>query len=262
MKRTLCALSVILLISACDSAPENSEASEPANASQTAADTSEPPNGSQTAEPPPEPLPEIDNEWALWLVNARNPLPADFDPDLTHIGDFDGNRRYLDSRAAPYALDMIAAAREDGITLTLVSSYRSIERQAINFEVYFNNTVAGGRSRAEAFDYTASKIAVPGTSEHNAAIAIDFNLIEERFDRTEAFRWLSENAHKFGFILRYPKDSTDITGVIYEPWHWRFAGLYHAEQIRESGLTLEEYIGECAEDDSVVDAFRRQLVNR
>jgi D-alanyl-D-alanine carboxypeptidase len=113
---------------------------------------------------------------------------------------------------------------------------------------------------------TASEYAIPGTSEHNAGLAIDFNLtdsphtlIEESFDQTSAFCWLSENAQNYGFILRYPKNTIHITGIVYEPWHFRFVGVYHAQQIYISGLTLEEYIGVCADDDSAVNAWKRQL---
>ncbi|MCL1866398.1 MAG: M15 family metallopeptidase, partial [Oscillospiraceae bacterium] len=128
-----------------------------------------------------------------------------------------------------------------------------------NFRNDFNNNVAKGYSKEEAFRMTASEIAVPGTSEHNMGLAIDFNSIHEDFDRTEAYRWLTINAHKYGFILRYPKDKTDITAISYEPWHWRFVGLGNASDILRSGLTLEEYVGTCAGDTSAVEAWKRQL---
>jgi D-alanyl-D-alanine carboxypeptidase len=200
-----------------------------------------------------------DNLWALRLVNARNPLPHGFEPELALIGHSDGAERFLDSRAAPYAIAMISAAADDGITLIPRSAYRNLERQNTNFRDLFQQRINAGDSPQEAFEYTASWIAPPGTSEHNAGTAIDFNLIEERFDQTAEFRWLSDNAHRFGFILRYAKDTRDITGIHYEPWHFTFVGVYHAGRILESGLTLEEYIDDCAEDDSVVEALRQQL---
>ena len=203
----------------------------------------------------------IDNEWALWLINANNPMPLGYAPPegLTQIGTYNGDSRNFDSRAAEYAISMINAARNDGVTLIPVSSHRSMERQTINFENFYNNALERGFSHDEAFEYTMSQIAVPGTSEHNAGLAIDFNLIEEWFDQTDEFRWLTDNAHKFGFILRYPKGATHITRVIYEPWHFRFVGLYHAEKIYNSDLTLEEYIGECSGDNTVVAAFKQQF---
>jgi D-alanyl-D-alanine carboxypeptidase len=199
----------------------------------------------------------VDNSWALWLINAKNPIPFGYSPELSTIGEFD-----FDSRSAEYALLMIMAARNDDVILTPVSAYRSVERQADNFEKYFNEFLVlnPGYTREQAFNYTLSRIAVPYTSEHNAGLAIDFNMVEEEFDQTAEFRWLLDNAHKFGFIMRFPKYATDVTGIIYEPWHFRFVGLYHAERVRDSELTLEEYIGSCAGDDSAVEAFRGRLV--
>ncbi|MCL1789702.1 MAG: M15 family metallopeptidase [Oscillospiraceae bacterium] len=197
----------------------------------------------------------IDNDWALWLINAKNPLPYGYLPELSTIGVLD-----LDNRVAEYALLMVMAARKDRIILSPVSAYRSVERQAENFENTFKNEIFLGRSPEDAFEYTISRIAVPYTSEHNAGLAIDFNMVEDEFDQTDEFLWLSKNAHKFGFIMRYPKESTHITGIVYEPWHYRFVGLYHAERIYNLGITLEEYIGISADDNSVVEAYRNQLV--
>ena len=202
----------------------------------------------------------VDNEWALWLINARNPLPQGYNPALSLIGTFNGDERRFDSRASEYALLLIEAAREDGIILDIVSSYRSIERQIDNFKHYFNSSMNWANSVEEAFEYVSSQIAIPGTSEHNAGLAIDFNLVEERFEQTAEFRWLQENSWQYGFILRYPRGTTHITGIIYEPWHFRFVGLYHAEQIFNSGLTLEEYIDVCIGDVSVVEAFRTYIL--
>ncbi|MCL1903449.1 MAG: M15 family metallopeptidase [Oscillospiraceae bacterium] len=197
----------------------------------------------------------IDNTWALWLINAYNPLPYGYIPQLSTIGKSD-----LDGRVAEYAILMIMAARNDGLILSPVSAYRSVERQAENFENSFNNERYLGRSAEDAFYYTIARIAAPYTSEHNAGLAIDFNIAEETFDATAEFRWLRDNAHKFGFIMRYPEATSDITGIIYEPWHYRFVGLYHAERIYNWGITLEEYIGYSAEDDSVFNEFKEQYI--
>ena len=198
----------------------------------------------------------IDNSWALWLINAKNPLPYGYLPELSELT----VELEIDARVAEYALLMIMAARFDGVTLTPISAYRSAMRQESNFINFYNNKISDGILPEEAFEYTLYRIAVPYTSEHNAGIAIDFNLVEEQFDTTKEFHWLQENAHKFGFIMRYPKDSQNITGIIYEPWHYRFVGLYHAERIRNWGLTLEEYYGYCAADYSAVDNFRNKLL--
>jgi D-alanyl-D-alanine carboxypeptidase len=197
-------------------------------------------------------------EWALWLINGKNPLPAGYTPPtLSPIGGYT-----IDSRVAPYAQSMIDASRAAGISLSVISAYRGIERQTINFESDYNSARGRGMSREEAFAFTSSRIAIPGTSEHNAGLAIDFNTTADWFDQTAEFRWLRDNSWRYGFILRYPKDTTHITGIIYEPWHYRFVGLYHAEKIYNAGITLEEYMGTCLDDDSVAEAFKNQLINR
>jgi D-alanyl-D-alanine carboxypeptidase len=202
-----------------------------------------------------------DHEWALWLINAHNPIPEGYEFELAPIGySRSGEQRFFDSRVAGYAIAMIEAALADGITLTPESTYRAVPDQIMVFLNHYRGGINSGLSHEEAFARTASSIMVPGTSEHNAGLAIDFNLIAESFDQTEEFAWLQENAHRFGFILRYERDTQHITGIIYEPWHWRFVGVYHAGRIRESGLTLEEYIEICKGDSSVVEAFMRDIL--
>ena len=89
---------------------------------------------------------------------------------------------------------------------------------------------------------TAQYIAVPGTSEHSLGLAVDLNSLEESFEQTAQFKWLIEHCAEYGFILRYPKDKEDITGISYEPWHYRYVGEDHAAKIMEQGLCLEEYV--------------------
>lgn len=189
----------------------------------------------------------IDNAWAYFLVNKTHYLPGDFTVNLSAVqGEY-----AMDARAAPYAREMIAAAKADGIDLVIISAYRSLERQRTNFADYVNKLVARGYSHAAAVSMTSRVIAPPGASEHNAALALDIvnpgyfinhTEVTYDFDETAAFRWLSANAHIYGFIMRYAADKTEITGFIYEPWHYRFVGKYYAEKIYRSGLCLEEFI--------------------
>lgn len=189
----------------------------------------------------------IDNEWALFLVNADNPLPNNYVPQLAKVvGSFQ-----MDKRAAKYAIAMLLDAANDGVELTVISAYRSYEKQQDNFNDYMLYLEERGYSKEEAYKVTLSQIALPGTSEHNAGLALDivspgyytiYGELSDEFEETEQFRWLYENSWKYGFILRYPKDKQNITNIIYEPWHYRFVGRYHAHRIYESGLTLEEYI--------------------
>ena len=103
-------------------------------------------------------------------------------------------------------------------------------------------------SKAEATRLASQIVLMPGTSEHNAGLAMDFGTngnytLDENFADTDAFRWLEEHAADYGFILRYEKDTQDITMVTYEPWHWRYVGEKAAKEIKASGVTLEEYLG-------------------
>jgi D-alanyl-D-alanine carboxypeptidase len=254
-----CERSIPVDVSEVTTTPSTTEATTDTTVSELPTETADTDPPTVNADPNP-PVPDgEDTSWALWLINAKNPLPHDYVPSLTSIGSHNGDNRELDSRAAPFALSMISAAEGDGVALHVVSSYRRITTQETNFRSWFDGLVSLGHSRKRAFDLTAKEIAIPGTSEHNAGLAIDFNMINESFDQTDAFKWLNDNAHKHGFIQRYPKGTTDITGIIYEPWHWRFVGIPAAEEIKESGLTLEEFIGDCKNDDTVVASWKNQL---
>jgi D-alanyl-D-alanine carboxypeptidase len=209
------------------------------------------PDAEESAEPVPQDQ-SIHSYWAFFLINDENPLPEDFLPELEVI-DFTGSREfYLDARAAPFAVEMLAAAEDDGVILRVVSAYRSRQRQLENFNNYVARLVREhGMSEDEAIVLTASQIALPGASEHNAGLAVDIlsadwflyhDDVTEEFERTPEFRWLIENSWRFGFILRYPRGKEDVTGFIYEPWHFRYVGIDIAEQMVNSGLTLEEYI--------------------
>jgi D-alanyl-D-alanine carboxypeptidase len=203
--------------------------------------------------------------WALRLINAWNPLSAGYVPELALIGTHNGENREFDARAAGYVSQILLAARNDGVNLRLTSAYRSIVRQEENFIGWYNRLINQGYSPERAFELTAMEIAVPGTSEHNAGLAIDFNYTidtEHLFDQTAEFLWLNTHAYKYGFILRYPEGKAHITGINYEPWHWRFVGVENAARIYKSGLTLEEFIGECRGDDSVFESFRQQIISR
>lgn len=188
----------------------------------------------------------IDNHWAYYLINRDNPLPEDFTVALDTVqGQFT-----MDERCAAYGRDMIAAAKRDGIDLMVVSAYRSVRKQQENLESYTERLINNGYTREEALILAKKEIAEPYTSEHNAGLALDIlttdwwethDDITDDFENTEEFRWLSENAYKFGFIMRYPKEYEDITGYSYEPWHYRFVGIYYAEKIKESGLPFEYF---------------------
>lgn len=186
---------------------------------------------------------DMDVDISRILVNGKYSLPNNYKPTLAEA--VKGSGVMLDYRVAPYYQAMYDAAKADGITLTPVSGYRSFERQTRNFNNRIAENMQKGMDKKEATIAAATVIMVPGSSEHNAGLAMDICSLSESFENTKEFEWLSENAANYGFILRYPKDaaSREITGVVYEPWHYRFVGIDTAKDIKAKGVTLEEYLG-------------------
>ncbi len=182
-------------------------------------------------------------DWRLILVNRDYILPDGYKPELANAVEGGYDDMYLDERVAPYYDEMYKAAYEDGIHLVPISGYRSVERQTRNFERKINYYIGEGYDKVEATQKAATIILPPGTSEHNAGLAMDICSLEESFENTDEFRWLCENAADYGFILRYPEDKQHITKIIYEPWHWRYVGVEAAKAMKASGECLEEYLG-------------------
>jgi len=194
----------------------------------------------------PDAVSSEEDRWAYFLINEENPLPDNYSPQLETVqGQF-----AMDARCAQYAKAMIAAAENDGVQLCVVSAYRSIEKQQENLESYTQRLINEGHSPEEAEKLALMEIAEPGKSEHNAGLALDIltydwwethDDVTADFEDTEEFEWLQANAHKYGFIMRYPKEWEQTTGYTYEPWHYRFVGLHYAGEIRNSGLPFEYY---------------------
>lgn len=179
------------------------------------------------------------NEWNLKLVNKNNTIDRTYVPELEELDD----GIMFDKRALPYLKSMINAMYKDGIKgIWVASAYRSYEKQ----EELFNNKVQyyinQGKDEEEAETLAQQVVQRPEMSEHNLGLAADFNTVTNEFEDTKAFEWLKENAAEYGFILRYPEDKQEITGITYESWHWRYVGTEHAKSINEKGFCLEEYI--------------------
>lgn len=229
------------------SEPETEPQTEPPTAAEATA-APEP----TTAKAPPVSLPQAtdgnpvtvspDGEhWELTLVNLQYRLPEDYKPTLKAA--VEGSSVQLDARVAPFYAEMYAAAKADGCTLTPYSGYRTYARQQENFDRKVAYYVSQGLGETEAIAKTQTRILPAGASEHNMGFAMDIVSASADFISTKEFSWLSAHAHEYGFILRYPENKTDITSVMYEPWHWRFVGKEAAAEMQKSGQCLEEYLG-------------------
>ncbi len=176
----------------------------------------------------------------LILLNRDHRLPDGYTPELSIA--VDGYSEKLDSRVAPFYKQMYDAALSEGITLKPISGYRSFTRQKNNFENRIAMYEKQGMNKVDATVKASQIVLLPGTSEHNAGLAMDICSLSVSFENTKEFRWLDAHAHEYGFIMRYPKDKTHITKITYEPWHYRYVGVEVATQLKESGMVLEEYL--------------------
>ncbi len=184
--------------------------------------------------------------WNLLLVNDNNPMPEGYTLKVSQIDSkyiaSGFGKAYFDSRAIEQLHAMLNAAHADGVDLRVRTGYRSVSHQASLFNDKVKSFTDKGYSKEEAAIEAAKSIARPGHSEHNLGLSVDFNSLSESFEKTKEFKWLQQHAAEYGFILRYPKEKQHITGIIYEPWHYRFVGAEHAKVIMEKGLCLEEYL--------------------
>ena len=186
----------------------------------------------------------LPDDWNLILVNRTHPIPEDYEVELKNIG----SGHQIDARAYDDFRAMIQAAKSEGVYIYVTSSYRDLDKQTDLYNKKVESYVMQGYSYESAKEQAGQVVAVPGTSEHHLGLALDlvsseYRKLDEKQENTKGFKWLTEHSWEYGFILRYPNGETDITGIIYEPWHFRYVGLEAAKEITESGLTLEEYVG-------------------
>ena len=187
-----------------------------------------------------------DNGWNLILVNRDSYIPDDYQVELTELS----NGKKVDSRIYPELQEMFNDARAQGYGLFVREGYRTQEEQQQlmdeKIEAYENE----GKSKSEAKKLAEQWVAIPGTSEHQLGIAVDINADTTKSSSDDVYNWLAENAQTYGFIKRYPSNKTDITGVINEPWHYRYVGKEAASKIYSQGICLEEYIDTLGYTDS------------
>lgn len=183
------------------------------------------------------------NGQHLYLVNPWNPLPEDYTVDLVSIG---GEHRVAATAFEDF-LDMMADCRAAGHVPMVCSSYRTQEYQEELYQNRIERYIKSGYSEEKATQLAGYSVAVPGTSEHQLGLAVDivdndnWHLDESQAEMPTQ-KWLMENSWRYGWILRYPNEKSRITGIIYEPWHYRYVGRTVAKEIFDSGLCLEEYL--------------------
>ena len=188
--------------------------------------------------------PEVDlDAWNLKLVNIDHLLDEEFEPELTEIE----NQQAFDSRAAGYLQTLIQDARAAGYTVYFCSGYRDYYTQSGIYWTHVDDFVAAGMGEEEAHATTRLQVNYPGASEHQLGLAAD--ILEYKDQPMESYiggsglmLWLEENCANYGFVIRYPQDKTDITGISYEPWHLRYVGHEVARYMMERGLCLEEFL--------------------
>ncbi len=207
-----------------------------------------------------------ENDMYLILVNKKNPVGESYVPEnLKEVNSkytTGGKYIQLEEGACRAALEMLDAMAKDGITnVTITSGYRDYAYQQVVFDRHCKDEAAAhpAWSEQKIKDYVLTYSAAPGTSEHQTGLCVDLftsemeglwnygsetpnNPYDKGFAETEAFEWLCDNAHKYGFVLRFPEDKTSITGYSYESWHYRYVGVEAAGEIHKKGITLEEYL--------------------
>jgi D-alanyl-D-alanine carboxypeptidase len=190
---------------------------------------------------------DTSDDWRLFLVNPWNFVPEDYKVALTQFI----NGHAIDERCYPDLQEMMDDCHAAGYAPLICSSYRTFEKQKQLFDDRVVSVMAQGYSEAEAKIEAAMINAVPGTSEHQLGLAVDIvdvnnQNLDESQEETATQKWLMQNSWKYGFILRYPAGKSDVTGIIYEPWHYRYVGRDAAKEIFETGVCLEEYLEQLA----------------
>lgn len=183
------------------------------------------------------------DDWRLVLVNKQHPVPDDYTFTLGTIK----GRMKCDARIIDDLTEMMKAAKADGINLMVCSPYRDYNRQTVLFNRKIDYYMEKGYSYLEAYKISSMTVTVPGASEHQIGLALDiisstYYALDEGFGETKAGIWLREHCDEYGFILRYPLGKEYITGIQYEPWHFRYVGKEAATMIMEQDITLEEFL--------------------
>lgn len=190
-------------------------------------------------------LSSTEEGWSLVLINEVHPLDTEYRPELAEIVE----GKFVDKRIMDELTAMLEDAVNEGMNMYICSAYRDYEEQRQVFNTTMVDWINQGKSPLEAYEETKISVAVPGTSEHASGLALDivsaqYGELDEKQAETAEAKWLAENCWKYGFILRYPPEKSAVTGIIFEPWHYRYVGKDAAKEIKEKDITLEEYLSQ------------------
>ena len=194
----------------------------------------------------------------LIMVNTWNEMPEDYDPELVKLP----NGKLAAAECYDILMKMIEDCTAAGCSPNIIGAHRTVGDQ----RVLFNNILQEYKDKGygDAYSRTLQRCAIPGTSEHHLGLA--FDITDKRYEKkytgeNNAVQWLSEHCWEYGFIVRYPDDKTDITGIMSEPWHFRYVGTELAMELKDSGLCLEEYLDALTNDGTTCgnpDAIKKK----
>ena len=250
-KQLLCAFIIILMISIiirCASKSPDDQASDEAqtsnNSAEQASDTDAQSTDDSAIDPSVEALRAFSkDDWNLILINEATLLTEEVMFEAAYLD----NDMKVDARIYEELTQMLYDGTQAGLSFIVCSAYRSISYQEELFNDQVAKLQAEGMTPEEAYTVAKTSIAVPGASEHHLGIAVDiiadaYRELDEQQSLTPEYQWLRDNCYKYGFIVRYPEGRSDITGFIYEPWHFRYVGVEAATYITEHNLSLEEFL--------------------
>lgn len=186
-------------------------------------------------------LPE--DMWCLILTNAEYPVPEDYEVELEAIP---GTEQSVDKRIYEPLMTMIGDMKDQGLSPIVCSGYRTLDKQEKLFNRKVLSFVKAGHTKEESYNLARQTISIPGSGEHCLGLAVDFytrryHKLERAFEDTPESKWLVEHAQDYGFVMRYGENKTDITGIQYEPWHYRYVGVEAAKYMKDNELSLEEF---------------------
>ena len=181
--------------------------------------------------------------WCLILTNAEYPVPEDY---AVTLRDVSGTDQKVEERIYEPLINMLEAMKAEGLSPVVCSGYRTLDKQEKLFNRKVSAYVKKGRSKEESYALARQTLSVPGSGEHCLGLAVDFytrsyHQLERAFEKTPEGKWLREHAQDYGFTLRYDEGKEEITGIEYEPWHFRYVGIDVARYLKEHNLSLEEF---------------------